>query len=162
MNLATKLEDQPTICQIYIGFSNELELLNQVDLAQNFFDASPSGNFEKIYVSKSKTSFSEQSTTTRAGDSFTQRLRLSMPISSYKRTEKVRHLMKTKFLLIELSNKRFLFFGQNDEQQNKKISVRFSSDERTANFEFTNRSIFPIGYAFLEGYGFPYLIPSTL
>lgn len=162
MSLAQKLEDQPTICQIYVGLMAQTELLTEADLGQNFFDAIPSGNFEKVYVSKSKTSFSEQSATSRAGDSFIQRLRISMPISSYKRAEKIRHLMKAKFLLIELSNKRFLFLGQNDEQQNKKISVRYTADERNANFEFTNRSIFPMGYAFLEGYGFPYLIPSTI
>lgn len=158
--LTNKIEDKPYICDVFINFENEIEHVRGADLSQNFFDSLPPDAFQRVYVSRSKTQFRETYKEDRSGGVYTQQVTISMPRTSYDRSQKIKQLIAARFIFLKLSNGRFLVIGRNDHKQNKKLDCRFSSNEILAQFQYTNRSMFPTGYVELEGAGFPYLLPT--
>lgn len=155
-----KIADKPYICDVFVSFDAQLDHVAGADIAQNFFDSLPPSSFQRVYVSRSKTQFRESYQDSKAGGVYTQQVNISMPRSSYDRSQKIKQLIAARFLFIKLSNGRFICIGRNDHKQNTKLKCRFSSNEILAEFQYTNRSIFPTGYTDLEGAGFPYQLPT--
>ena len=160
--LSEKVKDRPLICRIFFATSGLPELVNEAQILQNFFDTSTDDlDYEQIYTTQSKSSFQESSSKSRAGYKYEQQLNLSFPITAIDRSEKLKHLELVKYVAIELTNKRFLFIGRNDTKQNKPVQLTYTTDERIANIQVNSKSLFPIGYTFLESlFGFPFLIPN--
>jgi len=158
--LSEKITDYPYICGVFFSFEEQISHVVGATLQQNFFDALPPASFEKVYVTKSKTGFQESFQNNASGGVYTQQVTISMPRSSYDRSEKIKKIIAARFIMLKLSNGRILVIGQNDYKQNTKIKASYIANEHLAQFQFTNRSIFPIGYTELEGIGFPYHIPA--
>lgn len=160
--LSEKVKDRPLICRIFFATDGMLDIVEDSQLRQNFFDTiTEDFAYEQIYTTQSKSSFQESSSKSRAGYKYDQQLNLSFPITAIDRSAKLKHLEMVKYVAIELTNGRFFFMGRNDTRQNKAVQITYTTDERTANIQVNNQSIFPTGYTFLEALlGFPFIIPS--
>lgn len=160
MSLAQKIQERPYICGVLLSFQSDVSHLAASPDLQNFFDTEITNpDIQSIYTTKSKTSFQEVSQTSRSGYAYEQKVSLSFPIGSLDRSINIEQVKKTRHVILELTNGKYLFLGRTDVSTNTNIKVSYQSNEQTAVFTFLSKSMFPIGYTLVESLeGYPFII----
>lgn len=162
MAFTQKIEDKPYICGVLLSYDSAITPQVSADILQNFFDTEiTSPDLQAIYTTSSKSSFNEQSASSRSGTIYTQSVSISMPVGSISRSIDIAKLHLVSHLVLKLTNGRYIFIGRNDSQQNTRPKVKYQADQKIGTFQFETKTMFPVGYTDLESVlGFPFLIPN--
>lgn len=160
MDLSQRADNNLHVCGIEIDFTS-LVFPEAYTGEQPFYNSvSINSDFQSVYYSKGKVSFKEDSSESKAGVSYNQKVSFRFPNSDGKRAERIEEFRKARFVVIKFSDKSKLMVGRNDFDQNAKPKIKISSNTKTTLVEFSSNSIFPLGYfTYLEDTGFPIEIP---
>lgn len=154
MDNSQRVGHSPNACLISLFFSGipEASVLENTD---RFFTSLLEQDFkDDLYVTSGSIEVSEKSTQTRSGLTYTQTVKFSLPSSDELRAKRIAQFKKVKFIGIQLTNKRSLFFGRNDVFQNTKPKVSISSNEKLTSVQFEQTSIAPLGFLITEVFSF--------
>lgn len=164
MDLAQRDFSNPYICKLLFDTSGEAFPMANANVLQNFYDSTfpDTQNFEAVYYSKGKVSFSENGEKTRAGMMYEQKLEFGFPSGDGQRSRRFEELLRTKYIGIVLTNNKMILLGRNDWKQNTAPNLKIKTDQKSVVVSFSQRTMFACGYSALSGIsGFPYLLPST-
>ena len=152
----------PHICGIQLDVSGKEFASGTLD-NQPFYNTNISqGAFKDVYYSKGSVRFQENTSETKDGLLYSQRVELKFPSNDELRSLRLEELRKVKFLSLKFSNDQVVILGRNDFFQNSRPKVTVSSNEKTTQVEFRSTSIFPIGFfENTAAYGFVYELPVS-
>jgi len=151
------------ICGLEFDFSGQL-VPSFSETAQNFFDsANPDANWIAAYFSQSSIKFSEDSKQTKAGTSYSQAIKWSIPNNDKNRSLRIAELHKVKYIKFVLTDDSRIVIGRNDFFQNAAPKISTKSDHNKTIVTFNFVSIFPFGFleSLDQGGYFPVDIPIT-
>ena len=162
MLISERVFSNPHICGIQLDVSGKEFASGTLD-DQPFYNTNISqGNFKEVYYSNGSARFLENSSETKDGLLYNQRIELRFPSNDAKRSVRLEELRKVKFLSVKFSNDQIVLFGRNDFFQNTKPTVKVTSTEKSTQVEFRSSSIFPIGFfENTAAYGFVYELPVS-
>lgn len=141
-----KVPQNPYPCKIYIDFSGQLVGSNRQGIASFYNSQAIDAVWVEVYSGKAAIGFDEESAETTAGTIYTQKLQIRFPSNDPLRAFRIDYLRKAKFIVIKLTDNRFLVIGRNDYLQNKKPTIGTASNEKLTSVTFTNRSLVPAAF----------------
>lgn len=136
----------PNICGIEIDLTGNIQPSINPSLQPFYNTYVQNGAPKQAYTTPTKINIGESATEGRAGLIYTQTLSFEFPSNDPLRVARINEYIRAKYIYIKLSTGMVFFFGRNDYFQNATPKVRLSSDEKTTQVSYTQRSIFPLGF----------------
>lgn len=146
MSLHDRVNENPTICGVELGFGGELKPSTVFNFQRFSNSIMVNNNFTETYISLGGVSFGEESDLKPAGFLYKQTVSFRFPATDQFRSERLELMTKVRFLKLKLSNGLDLVIGRNDFNQNARPKISIKSNLKIGEIEFTTVSIFPVGF----------------
>ncbi len=144
--LLDKVKELPHVCGIELDLYGSLSPSSSKDFLKFYNSYEYNNAFMAAYFGQKTIRFGEISSDTTAGLIHTQTLTIQFPSNDLNRAARLDIFKKVKFIKIKLNNNTEMVMGRNDYFQNKKPSVKISSNLKTSRVTFQTRSIVALGY----------------
>lgn len=154
MDNSKRVAKSPNTCQISLFFTGapEASVLSNTD---TFFTSLLSKDHQAdLYVTSGSINISEKTKQTRAGLQYIQTVKFSLPSTDELRATRIDQFRKVKFIGVQLTDNRVLFFGRNDVKQNTKPRVSVSSNEKLTAVQYEQTSMYPLSFLVQEVFTF--------
>lgn len=146
MSLYEKVKSSLHVCGIELDFAGSLTPSSSEEFL-NFYNSYENNNiFIDTYFGQKRVRFNETTTDTDPGTVYNQTLTIQFPSNDLNRALRLELFKKVKYIKIKLNNNSEMVMGRNDYYQNKKPSVKISSDLKISKVTFSTRSIAPLSY----------------
>ena len=160
LDLANKSAETPFICSLhYAKAGSSYSAIGEKGFTDTVLLEAA---YQDIYSSISTIRFSQKSTPSRSGDSFTQQVQFQFPNGDKEMAARLQEILQTRYMIMKLTNGELMIIGRNDIDQNTRPKITSENNTRTTQITFESVSIFPAGrFTDLSGKLMPDFVPLS-